>query len=165
MTTIPLNSVFDRMLTLTRAMDDIAAQRSATGGAPALWLPAVDLFETEHAFVIEADLPGLRSDQIELHFEQNTLTIKGERESTLPASEHGRDGHRVREATRIFSVERPSGAFTRSIRLPEYVDGERIEAAYEQGVLRVRVPKASSALPRKIEVKTAQSEKARQINA
>ena len=161
MTNIPLNSVFDRMLTLSRAMDDAAgATRSGGGATQPLWLPAIDLYETEHAFVIDADLPGMRADQLELHFEQNTLTLKGTRESALP---DGADA----KTTRIFSLERPTGSFTRSIRLPEYVDGERIDADFADGVLRIRVPKASSALPRKIAVKvgSGSSAQARQVSA
>jgi HSP20 family protein len=145
----PLDAMFDRMLGLSRQMDQAFSgrpfgQASSGSGRPQLWLPPVDTYETEHAFVIEADLPGLHQENIDVHFEQGTLTISGRRAPTLPASEKGK--------LRIYSSERLSGAFSRSVRLPEYVDGEKIEATYANGVLTVRVPKLAAALPRKINV-------------
>jgi HSP20 family protein len=154
----PYDTIFDRMLGLSRQMDEAFSGRAfgtaSSSGRPQLWLPAVDTYETEHAFVIEADLPGVRQENIDVHFEQGTLTITGRRAPTLPASEKGK--------LRIYSSERLSGAFSRSIRLPEYVDGEKIEATYDNGVLTVRVPKAAGALPRKIAV-AVQSTEAKQI--
>ena len=155
----PLDAMFDRMLGLSRQMDQAFSGRpfgSASGtGRPQLWLPPVDTYETEHAFVIEADLPGLHQENIDVHFEQGTLTLTGRRGPTLPASENGK--------LRVYASERLSGAFSRSIRLPEYVDGEKIEATYTNGVLTVRVPKSPAALPRKINV--AVNAEPRQIGA
>ena len=147
--TYPLDAMFDRMLGLSRQMDQAFSgrpfgQASSGSGRPQLWLPPVDTYETEHAFVIEADLPGLHQENIDVHFEQGTLTLTGRRGPTLPAQENGK--------LRVYSSERLSGAFSRSIRLPEYVDGEKIEATYTNGVLTVRVPKSPAALPRKISV-------------
>ena len=147
--TYPLDAMFDRMLGLSRQMDQAFSgrpfgQASSGSGRPQLWLPPVDTYETEHEFVIEADLPGLHQENIDVHFEQGTLTLTGRRGPTLPAQENGK--------LRVYSSERLSGAFSRSIRLPEYVDGEKIEATYSNGVLTVRVPKSPAALPRKINV-------------
>ena len=149
LTSYPFDAVFDRMLGLSRQMDQAFSgrpfgQASSGSGRPQLWLPPVDTYETEHAFVIEADLPGLHQEHIDVHFEQGTLTLTGRRGPTLPASENGK--------LRVYASERLSGAFSRSIRLPEYVDGEKIEATYANGVLTVRVPKSPAALPRKINV-------------
>ena len=158
-TNYPFDAIFDRMLGLSRQMDQAFSGRpfgNASGsGRPQLWLPPVDTYETESAFVIEADLPGLHQENIDVHFEQGTLTLTGRRGPTLPASENGK--------LRVYSAERLSGAFSRSIRLPEYVDGEKIEATYDNGVLTVRVPKAQGALPRKIAV-NAQSDDQKQIH-
>jgi HSP20 family protein len=145
----PFDAMFDRMLGLSRQMDQAFSgrpfgQASSGSGRPQLWLPPVDTYETEHAFVIEADLPGLHQENIDVHFEQGTLTLTGRRGPTLPASENGK--------LRVYASERLSGAFSRSVRLPEYVDGEKIEATYTNGVLTVRVPKSPAALPRKISV-------------
>ena len=155
----PFDVMFDRMLGLSRQMDQAFSgrpfgQASSGSGRPQLWLPPVDTYETEHAFVIEADLPGLHQENIDVHFEQGTLTLTGRRGPTLPASEGGSNNNKLR----VYASERLSGAFSRSIRLPEYVDGEKIEATYANGVLTVRVPKSPAALPRKINVAVKSSE-------
>ena len=157
MTAYPFDAMFDRVLGISRAMDQAFSGRpfataSGTTSRPQLWLPAVDTYETEHAFVIEADLPGVRQENIDINFEQGTLTITGRRASTLPANDGGNG------KLRVYAAERLSGAFSRSIRLPEYVDGEKIEATYTNGVLTVRVPKSPAALPRKINVAVKSSE-------
>ena len=160
LTNYPFDAVFDRMLGLSRQMDQAFSgrpfgQASSGSGRPQLWLPPVDTYETEHEFVIEADLPGLHQENIDVHFEQGTLTLTGRRGPTLPAQENGK--------LRVYSSERLSGAFSRSIRLPEYVDGEKIQATYASGVLTVNIPKAQGALPRKIAVKVEANE-AKRIN-
>jgi len=156
----PFDAMFDRMLGLGRQTDQTVSGRSlgaaSNGNRPQLWLPPVDTYESEHAFVIEADLPGLHQENLDVHFEQGTLTITGRRGPTLPAAEHGK--------LRVYAAERLSGAFSRSIRLPEYVDGEKIEATYANGVLTVRVPKLAAARPRKINVAVNAGE-TRQIQA
>ena len=140
-------NVFDRMMTLTRAMDDALGSTAAGRGARSqLWLPVVDCYETENAFVIAADLPGVQPNQVDISFEQNTLTIAGHREPTVQAPEKGE--------IRLHLAERVSGQFARSIRLPEYVDAEKIDADYNSGVLTVTVPKAAAAKPRKISIKS-----------
>lgn len=148
MTNVPVDVIFDRMLGLGRQADQALSGRAfgtANSARPQLWLPPVDTYETEQAFVIEADLPGVQQEHIDVHFEQGTLTIGGRRAPTLPEP-------RETGKMRVYSSERLSGAFSRSIRLPEYVDGEKIEATYANGVLTVRVPKLAAALPRKINV-------------
>jgi HSP20 family protein len=158
----PFDAMFDRMLGLSRNMDQAFSGRpfgTASGnGRPQLWLPAVDTYETEEAFVVEADLPGVHQENIDLHFEQGTLTISGRRASTLPAVEPGKGAQKLR----VYAAERLSGAFSRSVRLPEYVDGEKISASYASGVLTVHIPKATGALPRKIAIQ-AQNVEAKQI--
>ena len=147
-----LSSVLDRMLTLSQAMED-----GTTGSRELLesrqrmqlWLPAVDLFETDDAFVIAADLPGVHLENVDIQFDRGTLTISGTRAATLPSLEKAQ--------LRVFSAERPTGSFARSIRLPEQVDADKIAATLADGVLTVQVPKAQSALPRKIQVRPEQS--------
>ena len=140
--------VFDRMLTLNRAFEESASQTALeAGGAPArkqLWLPPVDIYETETAFVVEADLPGVHQENVNVQFDRNALTISGTRAATLPAREKAQ--------LRVFSAERLSGTFSRSIRLPEHVDAEKIEASFTDGVLSVTVPKAAGARSRTIPV-------------
>ena len=147
-----LTSTFDRMLTLSRLMDEGSRSDSWQGAqgaqdAPArsqLWLPPVDIYETETTFVVEADLPGVHRENVDIQFDRNTLTITGVRGATLPAGE--------KSALRVYSAERLSGGFSRSVRLPEHVDVDKIEAVCTDGVLTVTVPKSVGALPRKIAV-------------
>ena len=157
----PFDTVFDRMLGLSRQMDQAFSGRpfgAASGnGRPQLWLPAVDTYETEDAFVVEADLPGVHQENIDLNFEQGTLTISGRRASTLPAGDRSES-----QKLRVYAAERLSGAFSRSIRLPEYVDGEQIRASFTNGVLTVHIPKAKAAQARKIAIE-AQPVESKQI--
>jgi HSP20 family protein len=146
-------NLFDRMLDWSRQVDEAMNRpAAAVTDAPAraqLWLPAVDLYETEGAFVIEADLPGVHQENVDINFDRGTLTITGTRAATLPSrKENGQ--------LRVYSSERLSGGFSRSIRLPEHVDAEHIDAVFAQGVLTLTVPKAKGALPRKITIKTAE---------
>ncbi len=146
-----LNSVLDRLMTVSQAMDE-AALRAPNGtieGRPRaqLWLPPVDIYETESAFVVEADLPGVHQENVDIQFDRNTLTISGTRAATLPSKEKAAQ-------LRVFSAERLSGGFSRSIRLPEHVDSEKIAATFTDGVLQVTVPKLSQAVPRKIAIST-----------
>jgi HSP20 family protein len=143
-TTSPLNSVFNRMVTLSRAMDDVMAREENSPGATGqqYWVPALDAWETENAFIVQLDLPGIAPEQVDITFDRNTLTVSGTRSGTIEAPEKGE--------LRVFFAERATGAFTRSLRFPQYVEGGRIDAGYANGVLTITVPKAEAAKPRKI---------------
>lgn len=148
-----LNTLLDRMLTLSRVADDAAIDRAypSVGELPAraqMWLPLVDTYQTDKAFVIEADLPGVHPENVEISYENGTLSISGVRGPTLPAREKDQE----KQMLQVFTAERISGNFARSVRLPEQVDAERIEANFAFGVLTVIVPKLPSAQPRKIAV-------------
>ena len=108
-------------------------------------------YPRDDAFVIAADLPGVHLENVDIQFDRGTLTISGARGATLPASEKGQ--------LRVFSSERATGSFARSVRLPEHVDPEKIDATLTDGVLTVQVPKAASALPRKIPVRANATER------
>ena len=137
--------MLDRMLTLARAMDDQFGSGNGQLDSRGLWFPALDVYETENAYVVELDLPGVHLENVDLSFEQGTLTIRGQRAPTVKTPEKGE--------LRVFSAERVSGAFIRSVRLPEYVDSEKIEASYDRGVLVVTIPKAAAARARKITIR------------
>lgn len=106
------------------------------------WVPAVDVQETEKAFVFTAELPGLGKDDVEITLEENLLTLSGARE--LKEIEEGETYHRI---------ERAYGSFSRSFSLPSQVDSSGIAAAFENGILKVSVPKSEQAQPRKIQIK------------
>lgn len=168
MMTTNFSTIFDQMFSLGRAMEHaLAAETGQSGLAPTwsgrgrgqLWLPPVDTYETEGSFVIELDLPGVHPENVDISFERGTLTIQGTRAPTLQKPEKGE--------LRVYNAERLSGPFVRAIRLPEYVDGEHIEASYTNGVLTVSIPKAPTARPRKIAVRSGveSTHEAKQLNA
>jgi HSP20 family protein len=140
-----MSTTLDRMLTLNRALDE-AFTSSVNGNESSarLWVPAIDLFEKKDAYVVRAELPGVDRSNIEITFEKNILTISGQKAGMLEGRE---------EEIRVFAAERVSGGFSRSLRMPEHIDGEKIGAEYKDGLLTVTIPKAEIAQPRKIEVK------------
>ncbi|MEK6677104.1 MAG: Hsp20/alpha crystallin family protein [Planctomycetota bacterium] len=102
--------------------------------------PPVNVWEADENFFAEAEVPGLTMGDVELFVVNNELTIKGERRE--PESD-----------VRFHRQERGTGKFARVIRLPLDVDSESVEATLKGGVLTIKLPKAKSVLPRKIEVK------------
>jgi HSP20 family protein len=106
------------------------------------WVPPVDIYETEqHEIVLKAELPDVKREDIGVTFENNVLTLKGERKGEQQVS---RD--------RFQRVERFQGSFSRSFTLPATVDSSRISAAYKDGVLTVRLPQREEAKPKQITV-------------
>ena len=106
------------------------------------WVPVVDIVETNaREFVIKAELPEMKREDISVTFDQNVLTLSGERKAVV--DENNGTYHRS---------ERAHGRFTRSFTLPATVDGSRITAAYKDGVLTVRVPQREEAKPKQITV-------------
>lgn len=138
----PLAHTLDRMGTLARALDQVLPDE-ARGAAP-VWVPPLEVAERGDGYLIAAELPGVREDQVEVDFENNVLTIRGSKAPAFGASQEG--------ALRVHVFERQVGAFERAVRLPEYVEGDRIEAQFVDGVLQVKVPKAPAAQPRKIQI-------------
>ena len=114
------------------------------GLSSALNSPAVSVYETEDEYVFQAELPGWTRDQVSINFENQTLTISGQRDLT---QEDGRQYHRV---------EGFYGQFTRSFTVPGVVDTGKVEAELKDGVLTIHLPKREEAKPRQIEVKTVQ---------
>jgi HSP20 family protein len=106
------------------------------------WVPAVDIYETSSKeYVIKAELPEMKREDISVTFEQNVLTLSGERKVSV--EDDNGTYHRT---------ERAHGRFTRSFTLPATVDGTRISASYKDGVLTVRVPQREEAKPKTITV-------------
>ena len=131
---------FNRVLAFDRELD-----RMVSRTAKPFFVPSVDVVERADAYMITAELPGVDPAAVEISFENNTLTLRGTKAPWLVPQEN--------EELRVYSAERLSGTFERSVRLPEYVEGDKIEATYQHGVLTISVPKAVAARPRKIEIK------------
>jgi HSP20 family protein len=108
------------------------------------WVPPMDLVEAEDHFVLKADLPGLVESDVNLEVQDGTLTISGERKAEHEQREKG-----------WYRIERSFGSFSRSVTLPDGVDPDRIEAAFNDGVLEVRIPKPEERKPRRISISTA----------
>lgn len=130
-------------------LDELQREMSSMFRMPAVessfdteeWSPAVDIREDEEKFTIHADLPGVKSKDIEVTAENGVLTIKGERES-----------HKEEDKDNYRRVERFSGSFMRRFTLPERADLENISAKTRDGVLELTIPKSAEDKPRRIEV-------------
>jgi HSP20 family protein len=113
------------------------------GGFDRAWVPAVDVYENnDHEFVLKAELPEMKREDIAITYDNGVLTLKGERKAE---SEISRENY--------HRVERQHGSFTRSFTLPTTVDAARIQASYKDGVLTIRVPQREEAKPKQIEIK------------
>ena len=120
---VPMNRLFNSLF------DTPTVQSAGTRR----WLPATDLVESDTHYVLRADLPGVSEADINVELDHNVLTISGERKSEHEDRKPG-----------YYRVERTSGSFRRSVRLPEGVDGEAITATFDRGVLEVSVPKPAA---------------------
>jgi HSP20 family protein len=136
-----LNQMQQLQSEMNRLFDRWGDNRSPAETAP---FPAINVWEDEHAFTAEAELPGLDLKEVEIYITgQNQLTIKGERKLPAPGPAKAIQ-HRH---------ERGFGKFVRTLTLPSPVDENQIEARLENGVLTMRLPKHERAKPRKIAIK------------
>jgi HSP20 family protein len=122
---------------MTRAFGDEGIARGA-------WAPSVDIYENKDQIVLEAELPGMKQEDFDLSIENNVITLRGERRF-----------EKTEETDNYHRVERSYGAFTRSFTLPQTVSAEGAKAEYNNGVLRVTLPKREETKARRIEVQGA----------
>ncbi len=127
-----INDLFDDTFGRTRA------QQSATTG---VWYPLVDILESKDSYLIRAELPGMKKEDLKTEVNEGTLTLSGERKVEEPAN--GVEYHRV---------ERVAGKFSRSFYLPQTVKQDGIKATYRDGILEIHVPKVEEAKPRQISI-------------
>lgn len=137
----PLQSEMNRLLT---SFFDTPTGRT---GAVKRWVPAMDLVETADAYVLRADLPGVAEADVSVQLEDGLLTVAGQRESTTKDEREG-----------YMRLERSTGSFQRSLRLPDGVDAGAVTASFDQGVLEVRVPKPEQIKPQKVEIAIGRGE-------
>ena len=112
------------------------------------FVPAVDIYQDKDNVVVETPLPGVDPDKVNISIENDVLTIKGESEEKKEVEEKDYYRKEVRQ-----------GSFYRSVALPTHVLGEKAEAVYENGMLKITIPKAPEAKPKTIKVKTSKNKK------
>ena len=146
---------FREMLAIRNTMErllDSAVTGTSTLQSANLGL-ALDIAESENEYVVQASMPGINLDDLEITYANNTLTIRGE----------VREEQELEEA-RYHLRERNYGSFARSTTLPAGVESEKIEANYEAGVLTLHLPKAEEIKPKKIAIKTGDGHKMIEAN-
>jgi HSP20 family protein len=119
--------------------DLLAIQRGRFAPGPGGWVPPVDIHETTDHYVITAELPGLKREDIRIHVEDGRVTLEGVRPDKGTCEQYHR-------------IERGHGAFSRTFQLPAPVDSERVEAGLRDGILTVTCPKVSDPSPRRVHV-------------
>jgi HSP20 family protein len=133
-----LNTIQNEM---NRLFNTFLDTPSGAGNGVRRWLPAMDLVETKDDFVLRVDLPGLSEEDVNIELEDNVLTVSGERKTEREERKEG-----------YYRVERASGAFSRSLTLPEGVNADAVKASFDRGVLEVRIPKPEARKPRKVSI-------------
>ena len=131
-----VNRMFDDFLR------DLVPARSSEEMSGNRWLPAVDIKETPEALSLTVELPGLKKEEVSITLENQVLTVHGERKF---------EGE-TKEAT-YHRIERAYGAFMRSFTLPANIKADRVDAAFDNGLLTVTLPKVEEAKPRRIAIK------------
>ena len=106
------------------------------------WTPPVDIQETEKEYIVKADLPDVKKDDVKVELDGDMLTVEGERKQ-----------EKEEKTKRFHRTERAYGKFVRRFSLPTHVDGGNVKAEFKDGVLNVHLPKTEAAKPKAIEVK------------
>lgn len=132
-----LRSLQDEMTRLFAGVAPRGGEEMTSG----TWLPSVDIYEDKDKLVLEADLPGMKREDFDISVENNVITLRGERK--FEKKVEGDNYHRV---------ERSYGSFTRSFTLPQTVTADGATAEFEDGILRVSLPKREETKARKIEI-------------
>ena len=141
------------MMVMRNALDRLVDSdffESPEWTAPRNWGLALDVSENDDEFVVKASLPGVKPDEIEITYDKDTLTIKGEVKEEKEEKDEDR---------RYYMRERRYGSFNRSISLPGAIKSDAIDATYEAGVLTLHLPKAEEAKAKRIQVKSAETKK------
>jgi HSP20 family protein len=141
----PFRELEDIQTRLNRVFHDAPVQRSEADGLFfADWAPAVDIQETDKEYLIKAELPEVKKEDVKVEVLDGVLKIEGERNQEK--EEKGKKFHKV---------ERSYGRFVRQFALPTEVEATKVQAEYKDGVLNVHLPKTAAAKPQTVEVKVA----------
>jgi HSP20 family protein len=121
--------------------EDIYDESSRNGLTPSAWRPMTDIYETKDAYVFKVELPGFKKDDIKVEFSGDTLTLRGERKQEDETKNES-----------CHRLERSYGVFERSFTVPKNVDAKKIDAALQDGVLILTVPKIDEAKTKAIPI-------------
>jgi len=141
LTTYGSGSVWDFMSEVERALDEVWRAPQGRKDGTSAFTPAVDVHETDNAYLVSIDVPGVPQDAIKIDSQNGRLTVSGERT------------HTEKKDDKMFQrIERSFGRFERSFQLPKDVNEGKIQAHYENGVLEITLPKLELAKPRSISI-------------
>lgn len=137
-----LATLQDRFNTLFENFAEASGKEQLAQGS---FVPAVDVYEDEHNLVLKLEVPGMNEEDLNVSLENNMLAVSGERK--FEKEEKEENFHRI---------ERRYGSFSRTFRLPNTVDPEKVEAAYDKGILKITLAKRAEAKPKQIKVGSTQ---------
>lgn len=145
MTLLPLRQERSELARIHRDMDDLFG--TFFGGMPAwaerqVW-PAINISETDSDVTVKAEVPGCRAEDIDISVQGNTLSISGQKKQEKEEKEKG-----------YYYAERSYGSFRRDLTLPSEVEHNKIDAAYKDGILTIKMPKSEKAKAVKVKVKS-----------
>jgi HSP20 family protein len=149
---VNLRNDLDRFASHTLGGEQLGTGQARAGSNGSTWAQPmpIDVYSTDDHAVVIAAVPGMMPDDLELSVHQNTVTLSGTINSVTDADD-------ARDATWYVS-ELGSGSYRRSVTLPFPIDAEHVSATFEHGVVRVTLPKAESAKPRKISISTSEKQ-------
>jgi len=133
---------------MNRLFDDAFSSREQGDLTAGTWSPSVDIHEKDKELVLTAEIPGVKEEDVDVEIEDNVLTLRGKKEFEKETKED--DYHRI---------ERSYGSFYRSFTLPTNVDQDKIEANFDDGLLRITMPKKPELKPKKVNVLKGKNKK------
>jgi HSP20 family protein len=137
----PFSDLWDMRSEMSHLLDSFFGrpQERAVAGN---WYPAVDIYEEKDHYLVKAELPGVKQNDIKVSLTDNTLTLQGERKAEHEEKHNG-----------YYRLERTYGKFHRSFKLPVEVNADKIKAKYKDGILEIDIPKSEKAKPKEISIK------------
>lgn len=140
----PFRELEDVQVRLNRLLGGRGEGQAGDGMTFGDWAPAVDIRETDKEYLIKADLPEVKKEDVKVEFQDGFLTVEGERK-------HEKED----KGTTFHKIEREYGKFVRRFALPTEVDAAKVQAEFKDGVLSIHLPKSAKALPKSVEIKVA----------
>lgn len=138
----PIGNLFNLHNEMGRVFDGIFNQKDVdTDSENSTWMPTVDITETENSYKIQAELPGVYENDVNVSVTDHLLTIKGEKRQEEQSDENN-----------IHRIERRYGSFQRSFTLPQLINASEIKAGFKDGILTLEIPKAEEARPTEIPI-------------